>query len=68
MNMINNSTLSKKEKEHWDNTKLVMERADKLLGKPIIGTWCPTGPVRDPDTADNPKLAKELLKNLNKTK
>jgi hypothetical protein len=61
-------SLSIEEKEYWKNIKVQMESTDKLLGKAIIGKWCPTGPIRDPDTADDPKLAKKLIKILNKTK
>ena len=68
MKIVNNSTLSKEEKECIKKVSIQMEFLDKLLGKPILGTWCPTGPIRYPDTADDPELANKLLKRVNKTK
>ena len=66
---VNPGTLSPKDKKFIKETKALMEVTDKLLGKPILGCWSPLGQVRDPDTADDPKLARKLMKaNINKYK
>lgn len=41
-----------------------MLRIDKLYGRIQVGVWSPFGPVRDPETADNPSLAIALNKRL----
>lgn len=38
--------------------------SDRLLGKPIPGRWTPIGQMRDPDTADDPVLARKLMKEM----
>lgn len=66
---VNTNPLSPKDKKFIKETEALMVVTDKLLGKPILGCWSPLGQVRDPDTADDPKLARKLMKaNINKYK
>lgn len=38
------------------------QRIDRLYGKIMPFCYSPTGPMRDPETADDPALARKLLK------
>lgn len=53
-------------REQWLISQIAehSRKLDALLGKPIPGHWTPIGQMRDPNTADDPVLARKLMKKM----
>lgn len=62
--MLNDYILSKEEQENIQDIAELNAIYDLMLGKPIPGEWLPWGPKRDPDTAEDPEVARKLLKKM----
>ena len=56
--------LSKEEQENIHDIAELNAIYDLMLGKPIPGEWLPWGPKRDPDTAEDPEVARRLLNQM----
>lgn len=62
--MLNDYILSKEEQENIQAIAELNAIYDLMLGKPIPGEWLPWGPKRDPDTAEDPEVARKLLNQM----
>jgi len=62
--MLNDYILSKEEQENIQDIAELNAIYDLMLGKPIPGEWLPWGPKRDPDTAEDPEVARKLLNQM----
>lgn len=62
--MNNDYILNKEEQENIQDISELNAIYDLMLGKPIPGEWLPWGPKRDPETAEDPEVARKLLKQM----